>query len=105
VGTGSNDRDARKKPRQHFHRAASLLLSKNQSPIPCEVENISEGGARLKFLFDGEFPPEFFLMLTANGSTHRRCRLVWREGAMAGVAFLTGPVRRVPSLQAPGVFR
>jgi hypothetical protein len=87
VGVGVK-KDARKKPRQHFHRSASLLLSKKQSPIPCEVQNISEGGARLKVLFDGEFPAEFFPLLTASGSTRRCCRLAWREGSVIGVAFI-----------------
>ena len=90
MGVAANSRlrkDSRKKPRQHFHRSVSVLLSKDAAPLPCVIEDISESGARIKLDYEGDFPPEFFPLLTANGATRRRCRLAWRDGAIAGIEF------------------
>ena len=36
-----------------------------------------------------ELPERFILLLTPSGEARRHCRLVWRNGLSAGVAFPT----------------
>jgi len=33
--------------------------------------------------------PEFFLVLSSTGLAFRRCELVWLDGTIAGIRFLT----------------
>jgi hypothetical protein len=57
---------------------------------PCNIEDISDTGARL--LVDGSIEglnlKEFFLVLSSTGLAYRRCELVRVNGEEIGVAFL-----------------
>lgn len=57
----------------------------------CIVEDVSDSGARLTVV-DGALAglslKEFFLVLSANGKTFRRCELGWLKGQRLGVSFV-----------------
>jgi hypothetical protein len=54
----------------------------------CEILDISDGGARLLVSLVDEIPATFFLALTLNGSAHRSCEVVRRDGKDIGVRFV-----------------
>jgi hypothetical protein len=54
---------------------------------PCEVRDVSEGGAMLVFSLAGELPVQFVLALSRNGEVRRQCELVWRSANHFGIRF------------------
>jgi hypothetical protein len=87
TGNFRSQSELRKSRRKQFHRPASVLLAEDSPPRSCTIEDISDTGARITLECDGDLPEEFTLLLTANGATHRRCRVVWRTGLTVGVQF------------------
>jgi hypothetical protein len=85
-------KDLRKKPRRHFRYHARILTSKSGPPCSCEIADISETGARIVLEKDEELPVRFVLLLSTSGDARRVCRLIWRDGLTAGVAFPDGPI-------------
>jgi hypothetical protein len=81
--------ELRRKPRRQFHYNAGVLLDATSSPKACAISDISETGARLVLATECELPERFILLLTRSGQARRQCRLVWRDGLAAGVAFPT----------------
>ena len=53
----------------------------------CVVRDISEGGARLEVRDDTDLPERFSLLLSKQGSSLRKCRVVWRASHLIGVQF------------------
>ena len=66
---------------------AFVYLGKGVPLAECVVTNISDGGARIIWTSRDMLPARFVLLLTLDGSERRSCRVVWRDGADAGVAF------------------
>jgi hypothetical protein len=60
-----------------------ILGGPGSLPRDCWISDISDGGARLHS--EGDIPDEFVLMVP--GGSRRECRVVWRLGHEAGVAF------------------
>jgi hypothetical protein len=89
VGNFRNQAELRRKPRRHFHYNASVLLDATSSPRRCSISDISETGARIMLESECELPERFILLLTPSGEARRHCRLVWKNGLSAGVAFPT----------------
>lgn len=87
VGNFRNRAELRKNPRRQFRHVAKILTDKNSPPLPCEIADVSESGARLTLEQRAELPETFILLLTADGRTRRRCRVVWRDGMTVGVEF------------------
>ena len=54
---------------------------------PCEVRDVSEGGAMLVFSGGGELPAQFVLTFSRNGQVRRHCDLVWRTANHFGIRF------------------
>ena len=56
----------------------------------CKIGDVSDTGAKLTIYgtVAGINMQEFFLMLTPNGTAHRRCERVWLNGEEIGVRFL-----------------
>jgi hypothetical protein len=81
--------ELRVKSRRQFHYNASVLIDGTSSPRPCAIADISETGARIVLATECELPERFILLLTRSGEARRHCRLVWRNGLSAGVAFPT----------------
>lgn len=57
----------------------------------CVMRDVSSTGARLeiKGTTDVLQAREFFLVLSSTGLAFRRCELVWLDGTIAGIRFLT----------------
>jgi hypothetical protein len=53
--------------------------------------DVSQTGAKLEVegTLDVLQAKEFFLVLSSTGLAYRRCELVWIDGTMAGVHFIT----------------
>jgi hypothetical protein len=56
----------------------------------CKIGDVSDTGAKLTIhgSVAGIDMQEFFLVLTASGSAHRRCKRIWLNGDQIGVRFL-----------------
>lgn len=54
---------------------------------PCEVRDVSEGGALLVFSVADELPAQFVLALSRNGQVRRQCELVWQTANHFGIRF------------------
>ena len=55
--------------------------------IPCQLENISEGGACVRLATAATIPP-VFLLIVPSEKLDRSCFLVWRDGGRIGVQFV-----------------
>jgi PilZ domain-containing protein len=64
-----------------------LYASDGRQIGPCEVRDVSEGGAMLVISADDELPVELVLSLSRNGQVRRHCRVVWQAAKHAGVRF------------------
>ena len=87
VGNFRNRAELRKKPRRQFHYNARIVGDKDAPQIACSISDISEKGARLNLAADGQIPDTFLLLLTPDGRTRRRCRVIWRTDLTLGVEF------------------
>jgi hypothetical protein len=91
--------ETRRDKRKPFEYTAAIDLGPAQVPLPCEVLDISTGGARLGLFWErGQIPDSFFLLLSNNGRVRRHCRIAWRKPNQIGVQFLkaTGETVRRP---------
>ena len=74
--------------RRSLRRGALIDISGLRTLCSCGVQDFSRHGARLRLDGIVLLPTEFSLMLICLDSTHP-CRLIWRDGDAAGVAFRT----------------
>ena len=91
--------ERRKSPRRQLRYPARLDLGADNPRWDCTLQDISEGGAKLKLRGPDNLPEEFNLLLAIGPKTSRRCKLVWRTEDTIGVRFLgaavfDGSVRR-----------
>jgi hypothetical protein len=56
--------------------------------LHCIVSDLSETGARMTLAKDSRLPEEFVLVLTADGRSRRRCRILRRDRLEVSVRFL-----------------
>ena len=54
---------------------------------PCQVRDVSAGGAMLVLSNSEELPGQFVLALSRNGQVRRHCQMVWNTAKHAGVRF------------------
>ncbi len=68
----------------------------------CRIADVSELGAKLTVdgSVSGLDTKEFFLVLSATGTAHRRCQRVWLNGDEIGVRFLRDQPTRAPPRRA-----
>ena len=95
MNSGNRKRpEQRKHPRRQINYAgAKIVVDKKNTAVNCVVFDVSEGGARIVLENDHAVPDRFLLLLAPNGATPRACRVIWRNGAILGVAF--------PDVRAP----
>ncbi len=79
---------------------ARIVRVDGTKQFPCEIIDISENGARLACVHWEQVPGQFFLALSASGSAHRNCTVVWREDKYIGVRFDRPDTDAVPAGQA-----
>src|SRR5258708_40259404 len=79
--------DARKSER----RASSApgTVSDGSTSIPCQLGDISSGGAGLLFAGSPTIPQGFVLTVPSE-KLHRRCGIVWGRGIRVAVQFFLG---------------
>lgn len=83
--------------REHVRKSLSyyarIIADDGSWDFPCEIFDISAGGARLAIYC----PPQtalsetFFLQLSQIRQTRRYCRIAWRQGNELGVRFVPDP--------------
>jgi hypothetical protein len=64
-----------------------LYTADGQQIGPCEVRDVSEGGAMLVVSVADALPTEFVLSLSRNAQVRRHCQLVWQAVKHVGVRF------------------
>ena len=68
----------------------------------CALSDISGRGARINIPDSEAIPDSFLLLLAANGSARRRCRVIWRKPRQLGVKFDTWLDERMRALKKSG---
>jgi len=71
---------------------AKILLVDGTHAFQCKICDISQTGAKLSTLEASKVPDTFFLMLSAHGTAHRSCEVVWRSAKELGIRFLSEAV-------------
>lgn len=82
--------DKRRYRRRLVSQPAQLLRDDGSLMAPCQMLDVSAGGARLQFAAEQQdIPWNFTLLLSQTGTgPRRRCTLVWTKGAQIGVRFV-----------------
>lgn len=72
---------------------SALIVDLDQKLVlPCRIENVSDGGARLKLSERRLVPPKFWVIALTSGLAYR-ANLVWREDDRLGVTASGEPAR------------
>lgn len=74
-------------PRQNTSDLAELIIDLTGRKIICMVHNISEGGAKVE-TSTTHLPARLILNYNVK-NIHKACRVVWIQGNMAGLEFVT----------------
>jgi PilZ domain len=70
-------------------RHEAWLVLEGGERCNCALSDISHRGARINIPNSDAIPDRFLLLLAANGSARRRCRVIWRKPRQLGVKFET----------------
>jgi len=82
-------REKRKSARRPMRRAAEVAFRGHDTPVPCVVWDMSDGGARLAVAYPlASLPRTFTLALYKDGSVRRNCEVVWTDTRYIGVRFV-----------------
>jgi hypothetical protein len=84
--------DARRAKRKRFRYAGAIDIGAGSELLPCEIADISDGGARVVVFTDpNELPDSIELVLSPNGMVRRNCRIAWRSDTEIGLQFFKVP--------------
>jgi len=72
--------------RTTISKSALLFFDARRGISACLVRNITNGGAGIQLRDVNALPPDFELTFDSF-RTIRRCRVIWRQGDVVGVAF------------------
>jgi PilZ domain len=83
---------------QHEH-SVNLTAVDGTWRRACLLKDVSDSGARLevKGSTDVLQAREFFLILSSTGLAFRRCQLVWINGSVVGVHFVSNSGKKKPA--------
>lgn len=85
--------DSRKtlRVRMDHRQPVNLMGSDGTWRRSCVLLDVSQTGAKLEVegSLDVLQAKEFFMLLSSTGLAYRRCELVWIDGTMAGVHFIS----------------
>jgi PilZ domain len=82
-------RDTRRSKRKTFDYVGLIDFRDGEEPRPCQIVDISTGGARLLVFSDPSRIPEMLtLLLSPTAKVQRACKVVWRSTNGIGVKFL-----------------
>ena len=82
-------RGDKRKARRHRMRHDAWLMVDGGERRDCALSDISHIGARINIPDSDVIPDNFLLLLAANGTARRRCRVIWRKPRELGVKFET----------------
>jgi len=82
-------RGDKRKARRHRMRHDAWLMFDGGERHGCALSDISHIGARINIPDSDAIPDNFLLLLAANGTARRRCRVIWRKPRELGVKFET----------------
>src|SRR5438128_1131398 len=90
--------------RMDHRQAVNLMGSDGTWRRSCVLLDVSQTGAKIEVegTLDVLQAKEFFLLLSSTGLAYRRCELVWIDGTMAGVHFITADRKKKPASAAAG---
>ncbi|MDA9492473.1 PilZ domain-containing protein [Bradyrhizobium sp. CCBAU 11361] len=85
--------------RMDHKQAVNLMGSDGTWRRSCVLLDVSQSGAKIEVegTLDVLQAKEFFLLLSSTGLAYRRCELVWIDGTMAGVHFITADGKKKPA--------
>src|SRR5262249_8335163 len=86
----------RQAPRQRENRTAWIDRGSGELPEP-QLWDISDAGVRINVDSPLRVPFEFFLVLSKDGKTRRKCRVVWRSEDQLGARYLAAPAVAEPA--------
>jgi len=78
--------ERRTRKRTRILRGAKIFVPRRSPVVHCTVQNITGGGACLKFANTSGLPETFDLTFE-HGRTRRPCRVIWRTDNELGVCF------------------
>ncbi|MHC2579240.1 hypothetical protein ACVI1J_009527 [Bradyrhizobium diazoefficiens] len=85
--------------RMDHKQPVNLMGSDGTWRRSCVLLDVSQTGAKLEVegTLDVLQAKEFFMLLSSMGLAYRRCELVWIDGTMAGVHFITSDGKKKPA--------
>ena len=82
-------RDTRRSKRKQLDYVGLLDYCDGEEPRPCQIQDISAGGAHLMVFTETETIPETLtLLLSPSAKVRRDCKVVWRSAGGIGVQFI-----------------
>jgi hypothetical protein len=85
----------RKSKRKPFQWVCAIDRLDGKAPVPCEISNISTGGACISLSCPAfQIPTDIVLLLCGSGTVRRQCTVVWRTRAEIGVQFQKATVHK-----------
>ncbi|WP_426609176.1 PilZ domain-containing protein [Bradyrhizobium sp. McL0616] len=90
--------------RMDHKQAVNLMGSDGTWRRSCVLLDVSDSGAKIEVegTLDVLQAKEFFMLLSSTGLAYRRCELVWIDGTMAGVHFITADRKKKNPANAQG---
>jgi hypothetical protein len=83
--------EQRQSPRQRVRCPAWIDVGDGSPVRACTLWDVSDAGARISIENPTDVPREFTLVLSADGSIRRRCRVIWASDEQLGARYLTAP--------------
>ena len=77
--------DKRMYARKQVGVRAQISIDAGSPPFDCMLSDVSVGGAKIVSYQPKAIPDRFTLLLSANGSVKRECKVAWRRGRILGV--------------------
>jgi len=79
--------------RKSLSYSAHIVAGDGSWFYPCEIFDVSAGGAKLAIYCPPHTPlsPQFFLQLSQITTASRYCEVAWRHGNEIGVRFVRAP--------------
>ena len=78
-------------PRHRVNRPAWIDCEDGSKLYNCILWDTSEAGVRITVPSAAKVPREFWLILSEDGTSRRRCRVIWRSHEQIGACYLTAP--------------
>ncbi len=80
--------EQRQSPRFRTDALAWVDTEDGSEARHCTLWDTSEAGARITIASPSDVPQEFSLVLSSDGKTRRRCRVIWRSDEQLGACYV-----------------